>query len=75
MSYCTTAAAEGRCAQETLSGLWRSIESNIAYAKGEFDIQFRQGKMFIQDYTKQVDAMEVGDIKKTGNAERGGVTF
>jgi hypothetical protein len=70
-----TAASEGRCAQETLSGLWRSIESNIGFAKGEFDIQFRQGKMFIQDYTKQVEAMEVGDIKKTGNAERGGVLF
>jgi len=74
-SYCKTAKEEGRCEQETLSGLWRSIEANIPYNKGEFDIQFRSGKMFIQDYTTMKEAMEVGDIKKTGNAERGGVIF
>lgn len=47
MSYCKTAQKEDRCEQETLSGLWRSIEANIPYNKGEFDIQFRSGKMFI----------------------------
>lgn len=31
--------------------------------------------MFIQDYTTMVAAHEVGDVKKTGNAERGGVLF
>ena len=74
-SYCKTAKEEGRCEQETLSGLWRSIAANIPYIHGEFDIQFRSGKMFIQDYTTMKEAMEVGDIKKTGNAERGGVIF
>jgi len=31
--------------------------------------------MFIQDYTTMKEAMEVGDVEKTGNAERGGVLF
>lgn len=75
MSYCNTAKKEGRCKEETLSGLFRTIEANIPYNKGEFDIQFRDGKMFIQDYTTMKVAMEVGDVKKTGNAERGGVLF
>jgi len=51
MSYCETAKTEGRCKEEVLSGLFRSIEANLPFAKGEFDVQFRGGKMFIQDYT------------------------
>lgn len=31
--------------------------------------------MFISDYTKSVVAHEVGDVHKTGNAEKGGVIF
>jgi len=58
-----------------LSGLWRSVDAGLPFAKGEFDIQFRSGKMFIQDYTTMKAAMEVGDVKKTGNAERGGILF
>lgn len=75
MSYCQVAKTEGRCKEEVLSGLFRTIEANIPYDHGEFDIQFRGGKMFIQDYTTMKEAMEVGDVKKTGTAEKGGVLF
>jgi hypothetical protein len=75
MSYCKTARDEGRCEQEVLSGLWRSLSVGVPFVHGEFDIQFRSGKMFLQDYTTMKEAMEVGDVKKTGNAEKGGVIF
>ena len=75
-SYCKTAQEEGRCQQETLTGLWRSIEANIPQYWGEVDIQFQGGKMFIKHQDGEKFApLFVGDIKKTGNAERGGVTF
>ena len=47
MSYCAAAQREGRCKEEVLSGLWRMIESNNGFDHGEFDIEFRGGKMFI----------------------------
>lgn len=75
MSYCQAAQKEGRCEAETLSGLFRTIEANIPFDHGEFDIQFKGGKMYIQDYTTMKEAMEVGDVKKTGSAEHGGVLF
>lgn len=50
------------------------IEVNPNYLKGEFDVLFKDGKMHIQDYTK-VETKELGDVKATGMAEGGGVTF
>lgn len=47
MSYCKVAQREGRCKEEVLNGLWRSIEANTGWDHGEFDIEFRGGKMFI----------------------------
>lgn len=75
MSYCQAAEKEGRCKEETLSGLFRMVETNPAFDHGEFDIEFKGGKMFIQDYTTQKEAVEVGDVKKTGDAANGGVVF
>ena len=75
-SYCKTAQEEGRCEQETLSGLWRAIEANIPQYWGEVVIEFKGGKMYIQHQDKDKWApLLMGDVKKTGNAERGGVTF
>jgi len=47
MSYCTEAQKEGRCKEEVLSGLYRMIEANNKFDKGEFDVEFRGGKMYI----------------------------
>lgn len=55
------------------------IEVNPSYDKGEFDVLFKDGKMIIQDYigdsTANVTAKDKGDVKATGAAEGGGVTF
>lgn len=47
MSYCKAAQSEGRCKEETLRGLFRMIETNTGWDHGEFDVEFRGGKMFI----------------------------
>jgi len=75
MSYCKAAQEEGKCKEETLTGLFRTIETNPSFDHGEYDIEFKGGKMFIQDYTTMKEAVEVGDVKKTGEADNGGVVF
>jgi len=47
MSYCETAREEGRCKEEVLGGLFRMIEANNKFDKGEFDVEFRGTKIFI----------------------------
>jgi len=75
MDFCKAARAAGQCKQELISGLYRTIEANLPYSKGEFDLQFRDNKMYIQDWDKEKEAMEVGDLKKTGDTASGGVKF
>lgn len=75
MDYCKIAQKEGRCKSQDLTGLFRMIEAEPGYAKGEFDILFKDGKMYMQEYDTKVDAKDLGDVKATGAAEGGGVTF
>jgi hypothetical protein len=75
MDYCKVEQKTGKCKQVQLKGLYRMIEVNPGYEVGEFDVLFKEGKMYIQDYDTQVAAKEVGDVKATGAAEGGGVTF
>jgi hypothetical protein len=51
------------------------IEVNPDYDKGEFDVLFKDGKMYIQDYETNVTAKEVGTVKTDGMGEGGGVVF
>jgi len=75
MDYCKTAQKEGRCKADELKGLFRMIEVNPSYDKGEFDVLFKDGKMYMQDFVTKVEAKDLGAIKATGTAEGGGVTF
>ena len=47
MDYCKAAQKEGRCKAQELSGLFRMIEANPDYDKGEFDVLFKDGKMYM----------------------------
>lgn len=47
MSYCDAAQKEGRCHEEVLGGLWRMLETNPGFARGEYDVQFANNKMWI----------------------------
>jgi len=58
-----------------LSGLFRMIEAEPGYNKGEFDVLFKDGKMYMQDFETKVMAKDLGTLKATGAAEGGGVTF
>lgn len=75
MDYCKAAQQEGRCKNQTLTGLFRMIEVNPQYEIGEFDILFKDGKMYMQDVEDKVVAKELGDLKVTGQGESGGVIF
>jgi len=75
MDYCKAAQGEGRCKAQELSGLFRMIEAEPGYNKGEFDVLFKDGKMYMQDFDTKVAAKDLGDVKATGAAEGGGVTF
>jgi hypothetical protein len=47
MSFCKVAQQKGECKAETLNGLFRMIEVNPGYAVGEFDVLFKDGKMYM----------------------------
>jgi hypothetical protein len=51
------------------------IEVNPGYDVGEFDIMFKDGKMYMQDFVSKIEAKDLGSIKATGSAEGGGVAF
>jgi hypothetical protein len=51
------------------------IEVNPKYKMGEFDLLFKDGKLYMQDYDTKVEAKEMGTIKPTGSTDAGGVTF
>jgi hypothetical protein len=51
------------------------IEVNPGYDVGEFDILFKDGKMYMQDYVSKVEAKDLGTVKSTGAAAGGGVAF
>jgi len=75
MDYCKTAQKEGRCKAQNLTGLFRMIEVNPGYEQGEFDVLFKEGKMYMQDFVTKVEAKDLGSIKATGAADGGGVAF
>lgn len=75
MAYCQIAQKAGRCKRDELSGLFRKIQVNKNYKKGEFDLLFKDSKMYMQFYDTKVESKELGDVKTTGSAEGGGVTF
>jgi len=47
MDYCKIAQKEGKCKRDELKGLFRMIEAQTGYDKGEFDVFFKGGKMYI----------------------------
>jgi hypothetical protein len=51
------------------------IEVNKDYKNGEFDLMFKDGKLYIQDYDTKVEAKEMGTIMQTGSTDDGGITF
>lgn len=51
------------------------IEVNPGYDVGEFDILFKDGKMYMQDFVSKVEAKDLGTLKPTGSAAGGGVAF
>jgi len=38
------------------------IEVNKDYKVGEFDLMFKDGKLYIQDYDTKVEAKEMGTV-------------
>lgn len=75
MDYCKAAQKEGRCKQQQLDGLFRMIEVNPGYNVSEFDVLFKDKKMYMQDFTTKAEANDLGDFDVTGSADAGGVTF
>jgi len=58
-----------------IEGSLQNDRVNPSYDKGEFDVLFKDGKMYMQDFVTKVEAKDLGAIKATGTAEGGGVTF
>jgi hypothetical protein len=75
MDYCKVEQKEGRCKNQELKGLYRMIEVNPGYETGEFDVMFKDGKMYMQEFVSKLEAKDLGSVKATGTAEGGGVTF
>lgn len=63
MDYCNVAQSEGRCKSQELSGLYRMIEINQKYENGEFDMLFKDNKIYVQDFDTKVEIELDGDIK------------
>jgi hypothetical protein len=51
------------------------IEVNPNYEIGEFDLEFKDGKMYMQEFVSKLEAKDLGTVKTTGAADGGGVTF
>lgn len=76
LSVCKEANKEKHiCKAQTLGGLFRMIEVNPKYMQGEFDLLFKDDKLYMQDWDTKKEAMEMGSIKATGSTDAGGVTF
>lgn len=75
MDFCKIAQKEGRCKAEKLEGLYRMIEVQKGFKKGEFDLLFKDMKLHAQYYDTKVETKEMGDLKVTGTSEGGGITF
>lgn len=75
MDFCKIAQERGDCKAQKLNGLFRMIEVNPNYDVGEFDVMFKDGKMYMQEFVTKVDAKDLGTISHTGSAEGGAVTF
>lgn len=75
MDYCKIEQQTGKCKQVQLKGLYRMLEVQPSYDVGEFDVLFKDGKMYMQEFVSKVEAKDLGTVKATGTAEGGGVTF
>jgi hypothetical protein len=75
MDFCKIAQKRGECKKDKLDGLFRMIEVNPGYDVGEFDVLFKEGKMYMQEFVSKLEAKDLGTLKETGAAEGGGVTF
>jgi len=69
MTYCEAARKEGRCEKNHLTGLFRAIQANLPFQRGEYDIEFKDDKMYIVEYKKDKQPVEVGDLKPTGKTD------
>lgn len=58
-----------------MNGLYRMIEVNPEYETGEFDLMFKDGKMYMQEFVSKLEAKDLGTVKPTGAADGGGVAF
>jgi hypothetical protein len=63
------------CKAQKLDGLYRLIEVNPKYKKGEFDLMFKDEKLYMQFYDTKKEDKEMGTIKSTGSTDAGGVSF
>lgn len=60
--------------KETMSGMYRMLAADPTGPYGEFDVLFKDGKFYIQNFDTMVEAKEIGVVNKTGDVE-GTVTF
>lgn len=63
MTYCAAIQKEGKCTREAFTGLYRMIQSRIGYESGEYDVEFKGGKMYIQSYKTAKTGNGFGEIK------------
>jgi len=74
-AYCEAVQKAGRCKTPQLDGLYRKIEVNKKYIKGEYDLLFKDSKMYMQYFDTKVETKELGEFKQTGVTDEGLVTF
>lgn len=74
-AYCEQAKAAGRCKVNQLDGLYRQIEVNKKYKKGEYDLLFKDKKIHMQFFDTKVETKELGDVKTDGITDDGMVMF
>jgi len=74
-AFCQAAQASGRCKVPQLDGLYRQIEVNKKYKKGEYDLLFKDKKLYMQYFDTKVETKELGDVKEDGVTDDGLVMF
>jgi len=74
-AFCEAQKAAGRCKVDQLDGLYRQIEVNMKYKKGEYDLLFKDKKLYMQFYDTKVETKELGDVKTDGITDDGMVMF
>jgi len=74
-AFCEAAKAAGHCKVNPLNGLYRQIEVNKNYKKGEYDLLFKDKKLYMQYFDTKVETKELGDVKEDGITDDGMVMF